>query len=97
MGLSFPAGSRMCSPHEAPLINSPGCTTDERMERRFFFSAPVRGPAWHKCSMQDTKAEASLVPAISAGALVENTAQRRKPAPARGSRREADALAGQVS
>lgn len=36
MGLSFSAGSRMCGPHEAPLINSPGCTTDERMERRFF-------------------------------------------------------------
>lgn len=47
--------------------------------------------------MQDTRAEDSLMPDISTGAQVENTAQRREPALAQGSRREAHALAGQVS
>lgn len=40
MGLSFLAGSRMCSPHEAPLINCPGCTIDEGMEGRFLSLSP---------------------------------------------------------
>lgn len=90
MGMSFLAGSRMCSPHEAPLINSQG-VQQMRGWREVSFSFPIHGPAWHRCCMQDTKAEASL------GALMENSAQRRKPAPAWGSRREARGLAGQVS
>lgn len=34
----------MCSPHETPLINSPGCTIDERMQGRFLSPSPCVGP-----------------------------------------------------
>lgn len=43
LGLSFLAGGRMCSAHEAPLINSPGCTIDGRMEGRFLSLSPYVG------------------------------------------------------
>lgn len=43
IGLSFLAGSRMCSPHEAPLINSPGCTIDGSIEGRFLSLSPYVG------------------------------------------------------
>lgn len=69
----------MRSPNEASLVNSlssPGCKIDggeeERGEGFSLFS-----PAWARVAevlCVDREAEASLVPASNAGALVENTA-----------------------